>query len=771
MVAEFPKLRADLDCRVRPSPDGSVLVIKDPLCRSFFRLRDAERFIAEQLDGATPINVVRERVEEKFGAPVSPETLRGFIKTLDRNRLLETEDGASKPAAASGRVRGSLLYLRFKLLDPDELLNRWVEYVRFCFTPGFLFISGAMILAAVGLVVLNWEAFVSDASGLYRFSTLPLLIGTICAVVTLHEFAHGFTCKHFGGEVREMGFLLLYFQPALYCNVSDAWFFPKSQRLWVSFAGPYFELFLWAAATFAWRVTSPDTLLNHIALIVMVTSGIKTLFNFNPLLKLDGYYLLSDYLAIPNLRKKSFRFLGDFIRSFGGRIGSLPAVTPRLKRIYLSYGLIAWVASISFLASIAVWLGGYLIVEQHRFLFFVFTGLISVKFRDRIRRVFGGKSGRSSKSDSSSSRKPKLLGSWQRKMLAGALVLLLLFLFRMELRVSGSINALPVHNADVRAGVEGIVGEVLVDEGQKVNAGDPIAKLVDRDVLAELQKTEALIDESRAQLKLLEAGSRPEELEVARASVVRFEEQLKFYRERAERFKGMQQQELISMVEYEESERRLASGQSDLEEAKKKLELLLAGSRPEEIEALNAKLASLESERRLLTERLKLMTVLSPGTGIVTTPSRQLKAMAHQLVAKGDLIARVHDYRTITAEIAVSEKEIADVRTGQQVALKVQAYPERVFPGKVTEIATTALGASGPPSADNAGSAPVVTSAAGTAKSANTILVTTEIDNSAELLKPGMTGMAKIYCGKRRLIDLMTRRLSRTFRVEFWSWW
>ena len=92
-----------------------------------------------------------------------------------------------------------------------------------------------------------------------------------------------------------------------------------------------------------------------------------------------------------------------------------------------------------------------------------------------------------------------------------------------------------------------------------------------------------------------------------------------------------------------------------------------------------------------------------------------------------------------------------------------------MFSGKVVEIATTAGGAasgSGGSKAEAATSSPLES-----AKSANTILVTTEIDNSAGLLKPGMTGMAKIYCGERRIIDLMLRRLSRTFRVEFWSWW
>ena len=104
--------------------------------------------------------------------------------------------------------------------------------------------------------------------------------------------------------------MLIYFSPALYVNVSDAWLFPeKSKRLWVGFAGPYFELFLWALATWVWRLTNTDTAINFVAFIVMLTSGVKTLFNLNPLIKLDGYYLFSDWLEIPNLKGKGVRLL------------------------------------------------------------------------------------------------------------------------------------------------------------------------------------------------------------------------------------------------------------------------------------------------------------------------------------------------------------------------------------------------------------------------------------------------------------------------------
>ena len=773
MTSTLPKLRSDLDRRVQSDGDGSVLVIKDPLSREFFRLKPAERFIAEQLDGETPVDEVHRRVEQHFGATLPAETLTGFIKTLDKNRLLE-RPGARRSSLRQQekkRVAGGWLNLRFKLVDPEGVLNRLLPRVRFCFTPQFVCLSALVILCAFGVTAFNFSEILSAAAGLYSLSTVPLLIATIFVVVTLHEFAHGLTCKRFGGEVREMGFLLIYFQPAFYCNVSDAWFFPKSQRLWVSFAGPYFELFIWAAATLAWRMTDVDTWINHVALVVMCTSGIKTFFNFNPLIKLDGYYLLSDYLDVPNLRKRSFRYVGAFLKNLGGLFGRLPPVSSREHRIYLGYGIPAAVVSIAILLGFAWAFGEYLILADQRLAFFAFTGLIGLRFRSKVRGLFGRKRGE----PGAASRGNETSGWFSRprsKWIVATGALLFAIIVPLELKVAGSINVLPIHNADVRTEIEGIVGEVLVDEGAQVAAGQPIARLVDRDIRAELEKTEALAGESRARLRLLEAGSRPEEIEVAMTTVARHEEQLRYHRGRLDRFKALNEQQLTSMLDYEESARLVASAESDLAEAKKKLDLLLAGSRPEEIEALRGTVASQESQIRHLQEQLRLTVVASPAAGVVTTPSRQLKAMKSQMVAKGDLIAKVHDFRTITAEIAVSEKEIADVRNGQSVALKVRAFPERVFPGKVTEIATTAVGAGASAPTASAPKSGIIPDASGaSAQPANTILVTTEIDNRDGLLKPGMTGMAKIYCGKRQIISLMMRRLSRTFRVEFWSWW
>src|SRR5262249_48842814 len=144
----------------------------------------------------------------------------------------------------------------------------------------------------------------------------------------------------------------------------------KSKRLWVGFAGPYFELFIWAIATLVWRVTNPETIINFLAFIVVLTSGVKTLFNFNPVIKLDGYYLLSDWLEIPNLRAKAFDCLNDTIqRFFGAKVPRLEQLARRERRILLAYGLFAGVGSLWLLGFAFVRATGSILSGYHTFAF------------------------------------------------------------------------------------------------------------------------------------------------------------------------------------------------------------------------------------------------------------------------------------------------------------------------------------------------------------------------------------------------------------------
>ena len=144
------------------------------------------------------------------------------------------------------------------------------------------------------------------------------------------------------------------------------------------------------------------------------------------------------------------------------------------------------------------------------------------------------------------------------------------------------------------------------------------------------------------------------------------------------------------------------------------------------------------------------MSIRSPHAGVVTTPL--MKEKLGQRVAIGELIADVHDLRSIKVEIAAPERDIADVRVGQPVPLKARAYPGETFHGTVTGIAP-ATAASDRPSASRI------------------VRVMTVIDNPDGLLKSDMTGYAKIGSDDRPLAAVLARGLVRTVRLEFWSWW
>ncbi len=781
MISSAPKLRTDLTVREQQTPDGRSFVVKEPVSGNFFRLREAEHFVARQLDGETPIEVVRRRAERQFATTLPAGTLNAFITSLKAAGLLQSEAApATQPAGRHRRLQGNPLCLRFRLFDPDRLFTRLGPRVRPCYTRAFLVLSGALILLAIGTAAANWHPIILDVSRLYRISTLWLVLAVSFVVVSAHEFAHGLTCKHFGGAVPEIGFMLMYLQPALYCNVSDAWLFPEtSRRLWVGFAGPYFELVIWALATLLWRVTDGETWINYLALIVMATSGIKTCFNLNPLIKLDGYYLLSDYLGIPNLRARSFRYVGTLImRLFGSAGRTDEDLSPRERRIYLVYGLAALAGSLSLLGYVGYLASasGYLAAGRGSALAVLLSACIVVmKVRRRFRRLFGRSSAPSDPGDfddsegaqTPGSSEPAAVGrtdgnSWRRRLAWTALTATgaLLLLVPRELRIPGAVDVLPSRNADVRSAVEGIIDKVYVDEGDRVRAGDVIARLSAKDTLAELGKTKADLREARAKLAMLEAGPNPGDVEVAKAAVSRAADQLRYAQSRLARFRSLFADGLVARAELEDKEESTTSAANDLAEAKRKLSALLSSIRPEQIEEAKAQIQRLQTQRRYLEEQLRLLTVVSPVTGVVATPSRQLKELAGQLVRKGDLVAKVYEMDTVTAQLVISEKDIADIRVGQGVALKVRAYPDETFHGTVTAIATSAEGAVGEPQATG--------HAAGADKM---VQVTTEIDNPSHLLKPEMTGQAKVFCGRRPGLDLFMRRLARMFKVEFWGWW
>jgi putative peptide zinc metalloprotease protein len=337
-----------------------------------------------------------------------------------------------------------------------------------------------------------------------------------------------------------------------------------------------------------------------------------------------------------------------------------------------------------------------------------------------------------------------------RIAIVGLAAAVCLWFVRTDLKVAGEFRILPLHNADVRADVDGIIEQVLHDEGDPVDAGSLIVRLSDRDYRPELDKISAEIAEKDAHLKMLRTGARAEEIELARTALRKTEERVKFSQDNLQIEESLYADKLSSKKDYQAAEELAAVRHKEMEEARASLQLLLAGCRPEEIEATQAEINRLAAMQKYLQEQVQRLRITTPIAGVITT--HRLADKLGATVKKGDLIAEVHQLKTVNAEIVVPEKEISEVRVGQRVLLKARAHIGASFEGKVTAISPVAS-----------------KSAEGQVQ--HTFLVVTELDNTAGLLKSEMSGNAKIYCGVHRLYEIVFRRLIRFVRVEFWSWW
>ena len=212
----------------------------------------------------------------------------------------------------------NILFIKIPIIDPERLLTKMYPYFRWIFTRTFITISTTLDGLALCLVVSQWKTFydkLPDFQSFFNWWTIMSFWVCLAGVKIIHEFGHGLTAKHFGGEVHEMGILFLVLTPALYCDVTDSWLLPnKWKRIWISAAGIYVECFLASIATFVWWYSTPG-LLNSLAMATMFICSVNTImFNANPLLRYDGYYVMADWLEIPNLRIKSTQFFAYLIQ-------------------------------------------------------------------------------------------------------------------------------------------------------------------------------------------------------------------------------------------------------------------------------------------------------------------------------------------------------------------------------------------------------------------------------------------------------------------------
>ena len=381
-VAELrPRLRATVRVHRQHFRGRMWYVIQDPASNLFFRVNDAAYRFVGLLDGRRTVAEVWRICNEQIGdaAPTQGEAIQ-LLGQLYTSNLLR----ADLPPDTAGlfrryrkrvtrEVQGylmNLLFIRIPLLDPDHFLNRWVGVFGLVFTKvGFalwLGLLGAGLYAIAG----RGGDLIDRASGILDLANLPWLYVALIIIKVCHEFGHAFACKKFGraggtgGEVHVMGVMFLVFTPLPYVDASSAWAFRrKRHRVIVGTSGMMVELAVAAIAALIWSRTAQGTPLHAVTYNMMFIASVSSLlFNGNPLLRFDGYYILSDLLEMPNLAQRSKQYIYYVVKRYVWRVRRPhnPAHTPGEKAWLPSYGLASTAYRIVICVGILLFIAGKL---------------------------------------------------------------------------------------------------------------------------------------------------------------------------------------------------------------------------------------------------------------------------------------------------------------------------------------------------------------------------------------------------------------------------
>jgi putative peptide zinc metalloprotease protein len=490
-----PLLRAEISIIEQTYRGEKSFVVKDLVAQKYFRFGEMEVRVLRAFDGRrTPAEIAALLGDE--GIRVSTAAVDAFARSMANAGFLERALGERttlqlERLRAERRerrrpqlFRGELLRMRWSFGDPDRMLSRTLPYLDWMFTRGFVAASVAVFFLYLGILAARWDEFGAALADTYSWHALTLgnvvvLWLTGALVILIHELGHGYACKHYGGEVRELGFMLIYFQPAFYCNVSDAWSFPERRaRLWVTAAGGWIQLVVASLAALVWWAAAPGTIAANVAVAAMLVGGATTLLtNANPLLPLDGYFALTDWLEIPNLRLRAFAHFRWWMRRTVLRLDEPePDASPRERRVFLLYGGLAVLYAITLFGILAAMLLGWARAAWGTLGAVIVSLTLVLLLRRRI--AAAGRAAvlvlRARRDAVRRARGPMRI--------AAVLFVLVLLLVPWTLTSSGRFVVGPVAARAVMAPDSGVVAQAFVAEGMRVSAGAPLLRIVDREL-------------------------------------------------------------------------------------------------------------------------------------------------------------------------------------------------------------------------------------------------------------------------------------------------
>ncbi|GIW92540.1 MAG: hemolysin D [Pirellulaceae bacterium] len=729
------RMRPDLEVRRHRYHGRVYWVVKEPVGLNYFRFHEEEFAILRMLDGRTSMEQIKERFDAQFAPQkLQYRELQQFIGQLHRSGLVISNapgQGAQLRRRRDEKWRKELLgklanifALRFRGVDPERLLNGLLPYTSWFFSPPAILMVLAIAAAAGLLVLVQFDVFRARLPAFHEFfgpHNWFYLAATLAVVKILHEFGHGLSCKRYGGECHEIGLMLLVFTPCLYCNVSDSWMLPsKWQRAFIGAAGMYVELFLASVATFLWWFSEPG-LLNQICLSVMFVCSVSTVvFNGNPLLRFDGYYILMDLLEIPNLRQKSSEILRRFL--VGLCLGIEQPESPFLpKRRRFLFGLYTvasvvyrWIVVFSILYFLNKVLEPYGLKIVGRLIAIAgFIGLVVQPLYQLVRFFYIP--GRMHKV-----KRHRVVATGL--VVLGVLAVILFVPLPYQVRCVFTVQ--PQGAEPVFARVGGQLVEVLVKPGQTVQQGDLLARIENLELRLDLARVEGEHRRYAAQLEALE--------------------------QQRIRLRG---DDKAASEQVPQLRELLATTETEIEQLRQQL-------RYTEVRAPVSGIVIAPEPRPAPKHQEGMLPVWS---GSPLDPSNR-----YARISESDLLCRIGDPQALVAELIVDQSVIDRIRPGQKVRLKLYAFPHRTITGRVEKVGEDKL-KSVPPGLTREGSGGVetVTDETGQVRPLHpSYPVRVVFDQKHPDFQVGMAGLARVQVDWTPLASRWYRYLARTFHFE-----
>jgi putative peptide zinc metalloprotease protein len=704
-----------------------VWAVKDPVALRYFHFRDEEFWVFQALDGRTGLAEIQRQFERHF-APrrlAIPE-IQSFLGVLHEEGLvLADAPGQTGEILERGRVRrrqkllaalSNVLAIRFRGVDPQRFLDFLLNRFQWFFSRRALIVCAGIVAAALLLVLSRFDTVLARIPEFNSFLTPATLIWLTLAlalVKILHELGHALTCRYCGAECHELGFMLLVFTPCLYCNVSDSWMLEsKWRRAAVGAGGVCVELVLAGAATLVWWFSEPG-LLNSLCLNIMLVCSVSTLvFNGNPLLRYDGYYILSDVVEVPNLSQTASATLGGALA--GWLLGIPPShhdeYSPAKRAFLGTYAVLSAIYRI-FITLAIVWFLHGLLKPWHLELLALIAAIVVVAAMTAV-PVW---------------RAVRFLqyAHWSRQMqlrraltagFIAAALLGVVLLTPLPHRIGAPV-VLEAENArHIYVPVAGTLVEGL-NAGSTVEAGQPVAVLQN----PELQ------------------------LEVARLRGQRDEQKL-----RLQNLRHRQTTDSEAAAQIPTAEEALA----DLEERLAK---------------------RLEDEKRLVVAAPCSGTVLPGRRKIRKYADNELESWSGLpldpenrgcFLETGTLLCQIGDPEKFEASMMLDQGDMEFIRPGQKVWIQLDQRPDKLLSGTIREIAEIDLKIT-PAELLPAGTLPTRPDETGVYRPVGTVYQARVALQPSDIpLIIGEPGSAKVHAASMSLARRISRYLSSTFRFE-----